>query len=152
MKKQQTLILVLIVAIVVVGVLSFYGGIKYGQSQNRFSPRNLGQFNGQNMKQNVNNMIGGEIISMDDKSLTVKLRDNGSKIIFFSGSTTLSKTVDGAVSDLKIGEQVNINGISNSDGSISAKSIQIRPAITNTDGQLPPNLETIPSASPKDTN
>ncbi|OIO07392.1 hypothetical protein CO115_00755 [Candidatus Falkowbacteria bacterium CG_4_9_14_3_um_filter_36_9] len=55
------------------------------------------------------------------------MRDGGSKIVFLSDSTSIGKTTDGTVADLEAGKQVTINGKDNSDGSVTAQSIQIRP-------------------------
>ncbi len=72
-------------------------------------------------------MINGEIIKKDDKSITVKANDNSSKIIYFSASTTISKFAEGSKNDLQIGDNIMANGTSNSDGSVVAQMIQMRP-------------------------
>lgn len=71
----------------------------------------------------------GEITSKDDKSMTVKLPDGGSRIVFFSDSTAITKSADGTLADLIIGESILINGNQSSDGSIIAQLIQLRPTV-----------------------
>jgi len=75
------------------------------------------------------NFIGGEIIAKDDKSVTVKLPDGGSKILFFSASTEITKSVAGSSEDLQIGQTISANGETNDDGSVNAKTIQLRPKL-----------------------
>lgn len=134
-------------AVIIIGVGMFYTGMQYnknkavsqallrgGNNTAGFQGGNR-QGGGQRTPGNANNVSGdfvaGDIISKDDKSITVKTRDGGSKIIYFSDSTTVGKSTQGAASDLDTGEQVMANGTSNPDGSIAAQNIQIRPAQQN---------------------
>lgn len=70
----------------------------------------------------------GQIIAKDDKSITIKMTDNSTKIVFYSGSTTIGKTDAASAADLTVGEQVLATGTANSNGSVAAQNIQIRPA------------------------
>ncbi|MDO8583435.1 MAG: hypothetical protein Q7R51_02800 [bacterium] len=69
--------------------------------------------------------VSGQIISVDDKSITVKLRDGSSKIIILSDKTTITKSTNGAKDDLKTDAQVVIFGTTNSDGSITADTVSL---------------------------
>lgn len=120
---------------ILVGSISFFAGTKYNQSKtsslNGFGNVYPGQQNrmiqgGIRGGRIGQNLIIGEIISKDDKSITIKLKDGGSKIVFLSDKTAISKIDSGIMTDLKIGEQITTNGSANSDGSLTAQSIQIR--------------------------
>ncbi|MCL6471373.1 MAG: hypothetical protein K6T91_00965 [Firmicutes bacterium] len=69
--------------------------------------------------------VSGEIISQDDKSITVKLADGSTKIVMLSDKTEISKASTGNRSDLKKGERVFAAGTENSDGSITANIVSI---------------------------
>ena len=72
-------------------------------------------------------LVGGEILSTEEKSLTLKLRDGGSRLVFFSSGTQILKSATGTIKDFVPGEQVVVTGAENTDGSITAQSIQLRP-------------------------
>ncbi|MFH0955907.1 MAG: hypothetical protein V1801_01680 [Candidatus Falkowbacteria bacterium] len=134
-----------IVAVVIVGAGSFYGGMLYGKSQGgkntaqnfqnfspeeraqRFGQMGVGQSRGGNRIAD-GGFVNGDIIAKDEKSITIKSADGGSKIVFLSNSTQIMKSVDGSALDLETGKNVTIIGSTNSDGSLTAQSIQLRPA------------------------
>jgi len=139
---KKTILIAVIVA-VVVGGAAFWGGMKYSQMTTAGRRTGQGAFQGaaggglRGIRTGAN-FVNGDIISKDDKSITVKDRTGGSKIIFLSNSTEVSKFATGTASDLNIGTSVMANGNTNSDGSITAQSIQIRPqGVSSTFGGRP---------------
>ena len=69
----------------------------------------------------------GEILSHDDKSITIRTPDGGSRIVYFSDTTLISKSAPTVSTDLSVGERVRVNGKSSPDGTISAENIDILP-------------------------
>jgi hypothetical protein len=121
------------ILVLIVGAATFYGGMQYQKSQR-------GQFAGQfggNRGQGGQfgrgvkggGMVLGQVMSKDDKSITVKLQDGSSKIVILSGSTTINKQATGTKDDLNSGERVAVFGTTNSDGSVTAQSIQLNPQV-----------------------
>ncbi len=129
-------ILTILAFAAVIGVGSFYGGMKYGEQRGLATASQGGNFRATGMgggrRGGMNgDVVSGEIILKDNMSVTVKLRDGGSKIIFVSDTTQVMKSMLGAFSDLAVGNQIMSFGTANTDGSIMAKSIQIRPGTSS---------------------
>lgn len=122
---NKNLIIPVLIAVLMGGV-GFYGGMKYQQSKVPVRQFGQGQGQGQN-RVRMGGQVTGEILAMDDKSVTVKLADGSSKIILLSSTTTFSATAAGAKSDLKVGVRVAVFGTTNSDGSVTATNVQINP-------------------------
>ena len=128
-------LLPIILAIIVVGAGAFYGGMKYQESkivkerQQTFQQFGANATGGSRVSGRTNsNMLGGEIIAKDDKSITIKLSDGGSKIVFFSDSTKITKSAEGSMNDLEISKTVFVGGKQNADGSFTAETIQLSPS------------------------
>ena len=126
------------VVIILVGVGAFYSGVIYNQNksvsdgQQRFGQAAGANIGGQfgfrgGQGRAGGGFISGDVISKDSQSLTIKMRDGSSKIVFFSDTTEVSKFVAGTSMDLAVGKTVTIMGKTNSDGSITATTIQLRP-------------------------
>ncbi|MEI6378199.1 MAG: DUF5666 domain-containing protein [Candidatus Falkowbacteria bacterium] len=133
MKKNNIVILVIVAVLVLAG--TFYGGMKYGQgskaSVGQAANGANGRFAGQGARRGGGaggGFTNGEIIKADNTSITIKLQDGGSKIIFVSDSTAISKQAAGSKSDLQVGQNVMVTGTSNADGTLSAAMVQLRPA------------------------
>jgi len=143
-------IIVIIISLVVVGGGAFYGGMKYAESkspQAGFARTDLQNLSPEERQQKFQELgdsgeigehvvrgqfgsgvggrsLSGEIISRSEDSLTIKLIDGSTKIVFVSESTQITKSVKGNLIDLGEGEQIFIGGSENSDGSYTAKTIQ----------------------------
>lgn len=144
---SQQLIGAFAAAMLIVGGGAFYGGTRYqaakaplagrfmgapGQGGNgmAFQGRRAGQAGGFMMggPNGAAGFLAGDVLAKDANSLTLRLRDGGSKIVFFASSTRISKMADGSLADIASGTMVTVNGTANQDGSVTAELIQVRPA------------------------
>jgi hypothetical protein len=152
MRKNAVLILTAVVSLLFGAGVGFFGGMQYQKSQTQsraqqFLNGNLqgrmgsgaARFRGNNNAQ----ALRGEVISKDDKSITVKAQDGSTKIVILNGSTAYAKTTKASADDLTNGSQVTVFGTLNSDGSITAGSVQIGDL-----GMFGQRLNGSPSASP----
>lgn len=134
----------IIVAVAVLALLSsasFYGGMKYtsssgagnnsaaayGAMRGQFAGGTQGRRSGAVRGVAGGGAVSGELIGQDTNSITVKLRDGGSKIVFLTTNIPITKSVSATFSELQTGLAVVAEGTSNPDGSLTARSLQIRP-------------------------
>jgi hypothetical protein len=155
LEKNMSKKIVWIVVVIVLLIGAFYGGMIYGKGQTSTSVaggssaysgargmRGAGGFGGGAA---AGGSAFGQIISKDATSITVQLAtptagstsQSGSKIILLDQGTKISKQSNGTLSDLAVGTNVSVAGTANTDGSISAQSIQIRPAGTGAPQRAP---------------
>jgi hypothetical protein len=135
MQKEKNKKIICGVVGVIVLIAAFYAGMVYGKGQMpaRGQRSGIQTFNGgQNGGmggRNFGGLSNGQVIAKDDKSITISVMGGGSKIILLDTNTKISKPVDAALSDLTIGSQVSVTGTPNSDGSVNAQAVQIRPSL-----------------------
>jgi len=112
--KHNTIVVILL--IIIIGAGGFFAGMKYQQSKSQAG--RLGNFqNGRNgqvqsRREQGFRPVNGEIIAVDDKSVTVKLQDGSSKIIILTDTTAVNKSAEGSREDLK-------------NGSVTAQNVQL---------------------------
>jgi hypothetical protein len=121
----------IVILILVVGVLSYWAGTSKASNPTKGDNGSFtqnGNRRGMGAGRTGDSFINGEVISHDDTSVTIKLgKDAGSKVVFISASSTrITKTTEGTSADLVAGSKVTVSGNSNTDGSITANSIQLR--------------------------
>jgi hypothetical protein len=144
MNKKTLVILLVVVVVLAAGGVAAWQFTKSkssaGQASARFGGANFaaGQTGtGQRGARAASANFGGasgNVLSKDNNSLTIELANGGSAIVFYSGSTRVSKTIDAQAADLAVGQMVSVRGTKGADGTISANSVQIRPAGSTNNG------------------
>jgi hypothetical protein len=158
MKNKKTIWLV--VGFVVLAIISFYAGNQYANAKNKgASAQNTSSFarggaGGQFSMRGSGGTVNGQVIAKDANSITVQLRalggpsagnattgttETGSKIVFYTSGTTVTKSTTGTINDVAIGSNVNVIGTANTDGSVNATTISIRPTEPNNPPTVPTN-------------
>jgi hypothetical protein len=127
---MQKTILAAVLAAVLAGALGFFGGVTYQKSQAPSFPGRPGSggFNrqggpGGNFSANV---ATGTVIAQDATSITVKGANGGSKTVFISAQTEISKQETLTASAIKVGDMVGAFGQAGN-GGITATMIQVIP-------------------------
>lgn len=138
MKDTKLSLPIVILICLAIGGAAFYGGTLMNKKP-AFA-NNPGQFAGMTGRNNNatgragmtgraanSSMINGEILKIDDKSVTIKLNDGGSKIVYLSSDTIISKFTEAEKKDLEIGKSVTVSAKTDTSGNQTAQSIQLRP-------------------------
>jgi plastocyanin len=146
---------VAIVVALIFGSGGFFAGTKYSQNQRGAAFRQanttgaggrFGAIGAGGGTRNGFRPVSGSIISMDDKSITVKLADGSSKIVLLTDKTQIGKAQAATKSDLMQGTQVAVFGSENSDGSVTAQSVQLNPQLMGRSGGTPNQATKSPDA------
>jgi len=144
--KRGTMIVVLVIAAVVFfgagfGVSHYYFGAKTsgagyqpGMGQGGFGGRMRGGPGGAS----ASGFVSGQVIKKDTGTLSVQSRDNSMKLILVSSSTVVTKMAQGSLNDVAQGTEVMVSGTANADGSVTAQTVQIRPAMPTPPEGTPP--------------
>lgn len=114
----------------IVAIIALVGGIFYGKSGTS-STTARGSYasstrSGAGRAGASGGFVSGQIISVDSNSLTVSLANGNSQVVFYSSSTQVMKPTIVPASNLAAGTRVMIGGTPNSDGSLTAQSIQVQ--------------------------
>jgi len=130
-----------VLAAVLFGAVGFWGGVTYQKSQapagfagrfgggaGGFGGGGGGGFGGGQGGgfRNSANVATGTVIAQDSTSITVKSANGGSKTVFVSGTTQVSKQQVLTPADIKTGDQVVAFGQA-ANGGIDARMVQIVP-------------------------
>lgn len=142
MKENSKLVIGGIVVLSLVA--GFFGGIYYqkNQSVSNIGMTRAGRNNAFNQDRGagmgMNNrpgsdmrggVISGEISAKDEGGMTIKMADGSSKIILINNDTKYTISSEADSTKVVVGEKVAVFGESNSDGSVTASSIELNPVM-----------------------
>jgi hypothetical protein len=129
MKKYIVHMVWVVIAIVALGGGFFWGKANGAASQ---ATGSVGAYSS-SMRRAANSAAGGGLVVgtiavIDSSSITLQLANGNSEVVFYSTSTPISEPTMISANTLKVGTTIMVGGTSNSDGSLTAQTIQIRPA------------------------
>ncbi|MDB5254975.1 MAG: hypothetical protein JWL92_351 [Candidatus Nomurabacteria bacterium] len=125
----------MIIGGVVIAVLFFWAGTAFAKHKSVSATPAMGMqgargnFAGGTMRNGAaaGGFVSGTVLSKTDTTITVQNQAGGSKIILVSPSTAVSKSAQGSITDVAVGSSILATGSTNSDGSITAQTLQLRP-------------------------
>jgi hypothetical protein len=129
-KDMNKLIVVAVATAVIVGGAAFGGGYAVAKkSAPALAGRGMmardGQAGGQQKAQRAaSNMANGEVLTVEEGSLTIKLADGGSRIVLLGKDAVVSYCAEAELSTVQPGTSLLATGEANADGSLTARFIQ----------------------------
>ena len=141
-------ILVGLVALILVAAGSFYGGMIFGEQQATASPPGGSELPADAAGFSPNpasgetgrgqpgaggrfaarpGMLFGQIESIDGSTLVIANVEGQQTRVEVTDTTLIEKNTSVTIADLKVGETVMVSGSDNSDGSVTARSVQVAP-------------------------
>lgn len=129
--KNKPIVIGVIALIVGVGV-GYFGATAFAAPAKTASARGAaGSFTGLRAGNQASGagLLTGTVAAISSGSITLDTRDGSSHVVLTTPDTTVSKSVTGSLSDVTVGSTAIVSGTTNSDGSVSASLIQLRPAM-----------------------
>jgi hypothetical protein len=114
-------------------VVALVGGVMYGKSTASAGKSLAGNFASSTARGGFagrggaasGGLVTGTIASITGSSMTVQLPNGNSEVVLYSNATPVTEPTTVSVSKLTVGATVMVGGSSNSDGSLTATTIQI---------------------------
>ena len=129
MRDKNSLIVSAVILIIGVGVGYGVHGLISPSRANNFPGGINGVSASSRINKQSNGVLTGTVASKDSGSLTIDTRDGSSRVILLTPNTGVSKNTNGSLDDVTVGSTIFVSGTTNSDGSVSASLIQLRPAM-----------------------
>ncbi len=126
--NKNMMVVVAVVLIIVAAAGGFFAGLMYQKNQTpALGTTSRGNFAARAGQNAAFRPVRGQVLSMSDTTLTVKMSDGSTKIVVLSSSTAFMQSTKAALTNVKTGDTVNVVGTVNSDGSVTAQDVQINP-------------------------
>jgi len=133
MKNKKNLLLAVVVVAALaasfwLGRLSGYGNANMALANRRqVGPMTTGQRQGLTNGQNIQNRTVGQIDKINDKQLTIKLMDGGSRLLMLPSEAVITRMASATATDLVVGQNIMASG-AEENGMIVVKTLQVSPS------------------------
>lgn len=120
--NKNYIIIGIVVLLLAVGVLILTGGNKTDNKSNDDKSDAK-----TNLPVVAEKQTSGLVTAVSDGNITIKTEDGVSAVVYFTGSTSITKAgAFSRISEVLVGSNVVVTGITNADGTISCSAIAIK--------------------------